>query len=341
MRALRKYFGLLAVAALLVVTVLTASAADTKVVAVREMDTLPASWSPLKLDSSEAEFIQDLTGGGMFEVSHQDKFILSHLTTNIPEDVTAEYAGSYGIPENAVRGYAYRITLNDKACWDDGTPINADSWMYTLHKMLESGNESMLILANAAAYRNGETHDPQIISLAAAGYNSVAEAQEAGITDFYVDVEHYWGLGEGWRPVTDITRLKDPAMTQGYGEMYVSAAWLYNRYLADERPYAYFQREFVGIAGEGAPVTLNDVGMLKTGDYELVLILEEPEGETSLKMKLAGFRLVRAGSTYRSAEGSASYGPYRVAEVTAEGIRLEKNPNWWGKSGQYDEILCR
>ena len=130
-------------------------------------------------------------------------------------------------------------------------------------------------------------------------------------------------------------------MTQGYGEMYVSAAWLYNRYLADERPYAYFQREFVGIAGEGAPVTLNDVGMLKTGDYELVLILEEPEGETSLKMKLAGFRLVRAGSTYRSAEGSASYGPYRVAEVTAEGIRLEKNPNWWGKSGQYDEILCR
>ena len=341
MRALRKYFGLLAAVALLVVTVLAASAADTKVVAVREMDSLPTGWSPLKLESPEAEFIQDLTGGGMYQISHKDNFILSHLTTNLLEDVTAEYRGTYGIPENAVRGYAYRITLNDKACWDDGTPINADSWMYTLHKMLESGNESMLILANAAAYRNGETHDPQIISLAAAGYNSVAEAQEAGITDFYVDVEHYWGLGEGWRPVTDITRLKDPAMTQGYGEMYVSAAWLYNRYLADERPYAYFQREFVGIAGEGAPVTLNDVGMLKTGDYELVLILEEPEAETSLKMKLAEFRMVRAGSTYRSAEGSASYGPYRVAEVTAEGIRLEKNPNWWGKSGQYDEILCR
>ena len=207
MTALRKYLSLLAIVALLAVTVLGASASDAKVVAVREMDTLPTGWNPVEADSSEASFIQDLTGGGMFRVSHKDKFIESYLTTNMPEDVTAEYAGTYGIPENALRNYAYRITLNDKACWDDGTPINADSWMYTLHKMLESGNESMLILANAAAYRNGETHDPQIISLAAAGYNSVAEAQEAGITDFYVDVEHYWGLGEGWRPVTDITRL--------------------------------------------------------------------------------------------------------------------------------------
>ena len=257
------------------------------------------------------------------------------------EDVTAEYAGTFGVPENAVRGYAYQIMLNTGACWDDGIPITADNWIYSVYMMLESGNEAVRILANAASYRNGETHDPQMITLADAGYNSVAAAQEAGITDFYVDVEHYWGLGEGWRSITDITRLKDHAMTQGYGEMYVSAAWLYNRYLADEQPYAYFQREFVGIAGEGTPLTLEDVGILKTGDYELVLILEEPETESSLTVKLAEFRLVREGSSYRSAEGSTSYGPYRVKEVTAEGIRLEKNPNWWGKSGAYDQILCR
>ena len=340
MTALRKYFGLLIALALLVATVLAASAADTKVVAVREMDTLPASWSPLKLDSSEAEFIQDHIGGGMYQISHKDKFIQSYLTTNILDDVTTEYSGHYGIPEGAVRNYAYRITLNDKACWDDGKPITADDWMYTVYKMLESGNENILILANAAGCRNGQTRN-QIISLADAGYGSVAAAQEAGITDFYVDVEHYWGLGEGWRSVTDITRLKDHAMTQGYNEMYVSAAWIYDRYLAEGQPYAYFQSEFVGIAGEGTPLTLDDVGIVKISDYELVLILEQPEGETSLKMKLADFRLVRAGSSYTSAENSPSYGPYRVAEVTAEGIRLERNPNWWGASGQYEQILCR
>ena len=339
MRALRKYFGLLVVAALLVTTVLAASAADTNVVAVREMDTLPAGWNPAEADSPEAEFIQDLTGGGMFRISHEGEFIKSDLGS-LTEDVTAEYAGSYGVPENAVRGYAYQIVLNTGACWDDGTPITADDWVYSVHKMLESGNESMLILANASDYCKGEGRK-QIVFLADAGYDSVAAAQEAGITEFYVDVEHYWGLDEGWRSVKDITRLKDPAMTLGYPEMYVSAAWLYDTYLADERPYAYFQREFVGIAGQGMPLTLEDVGILKTGSHELVLILEEPETASSLSVKLADFRLIREGCSYRSAEDSASYGPYRVVEVTAEGIRLEKNPNWWGKEGQYEQILCR
>ena len=339
MRALRKYFGLLAVVALLVATVLAASATDTTVVAVREMDTLPSSWNPAEADSPEAEFIQNLTGGGMFRVSHEDKFVKSDLASLL-EDVTVEYAGTYGVPENAARGYAYQIVLNTRACWDDGTPITADDWLYSVHKMLESGDKNMLILANAEGYRNGDTHT-QIISLGDAGYNSVAAAQEAGITDFYVDVEHYWGLGDGWRSITDITRLKDPAMTLGYPEMYVSAAWLYDTYLADERPYAYFQREFVGIAGEGSPLTLEDVGILKTGSHELVLILEEPETASSLSVKLEGFCLIREGCTYRSAEDSASYGPYRVTEVTSDGIRLEKNPNWWGKTGQHEQILCQ
>ena len=342
MRALKKYFVLLVVVAILAATVLGASASEAKVVAVRGMDAMPTNWDPLEAFTAEQMMLRELTGGGMFRVSHEDKFIQSDLTTNILEDVTAEYAGIYGVPEGAVRNYAYRITLNDQACWDDGTPITADDWIYSGQWMLNlESNDTLLILANAEGYRKGETHDPQMISLAEAGYGSVAAAQEAGITDFYVDVESYWGLGDGWRSITDITRIKDYAMTQGCAEMYISAAWLYDRYLADGQPYAYFQSEFVGIAGEGTPLELEDVGLLKTGEYELVLILEEPEGETSLKMKLANFCLKREGKTYRSTAGSASYGPYRVAEVTSTGIRLEKNPNWWGKAGQYDEILFR
>lgn len=342
MKALKKYCVLLAVIAILTAMVLGASASDAKLVAVRGMDAMPTNWDPLESVTTEQIMLRDLTGGGMFRVSHNDKFIESYLTTNILEDVTAEYAGTYGVPESAVRGYAYRITLNDKACWDDGTSITADDWIYSGQRMLNlESNETLLILANAEGYRKGETHNLQMISLAEAGYGSVAAAMEAGITDFYVDVESYWGLGDGWRSITDITRIKDYAITQGCAEMYISAAWLYDRYLADERPYAYHQSEFVGIAGEGVPLTLEDVGLLKTGDYELVLILEEPEGETSLKMKLADFCLKREGCTYRSAEKSASYGPYRVAEVTSETIRLERNPNWWGEPGQYDEIHCR
>ena len=83
------------------------------------------------------------------------------------------------------------------------------------------------------------------------------------------------------------------------------------------------------------------MGLLKTGDYELVLILEHPETASSLAAKLTEFCLVREGSSYRSVTGSASYGPYRIAEANGDGIRLEKNPNWWGEAGQYEEVLCR
>lgn len=344
MTVLKKYMGLLAalvlLAALFFAASASASASEVTVVAVQEMENLPVYWNPLEAETAEQEFIRDLTGGGMYRVDHNNKFVDSDLAS-MPEDVTAEYAGTYGVPESAVRGYAYRIMLNTGACWDDGTPITADDWLYSGQRMLEmESNQTLRILANAEAYRNGGTH-PRMISLAEAGYGSVAAAMEAGIRDFYVDVETYWGLGDGWRSIRDITRLKDPAMTQGYSEMYVSAAWLYDRYLADERPYAYLQSEFVGIAGEGTPLTLEDVGLIKTGDYEIVLILEHPETESSLIMKLADFCLIREGRSYRSALGSASYGPYRVTEVTSTGIRLERNPNWWGVEGQHEQVLCR
>lgn len=339
MKALRKYIGLLVVALVLAAMALGASATDAKMVAVREMDSLPTYWNPLEAETEEQKFLRSLTGGGMFRVKNRS--VESELVTGY-EDVTAEYAGSYGVPETAVRGYAFRITLSQDACWDDGTPITADDWIYSGHQMLNmEGSDTLLILANAAGYRNGENRNNQIVPLAEAGYGSVAAAQEAGITQFFVDVEHYWGLGEGWRSVRDITRLEDPAMTRGCAEMYVSAAWLYDRYLADERPYAYFQGEFLGIAGEGTLLTLEDVGLLKTGDHELVLVLEEPDSATALAVRLADFCLIREGTSYRSAMGSASCGPYRIAEASAEAIRLEKNPNWWGEAGQYDEVLCR
>lgn len=341
MKALRNYMGLLAAVTLLVATVLAASASDVNLIAVQEMETLPSYWNPLEVETPQQELLRDLTGGGLYRLSRDGRTIDSPLAS-MPEDVTAEYAGSYGVPEKAVRGYTYRIMLNTGACWDDGTPITADDWIYSgQHMLAMESSQTLRILANAEGFRNGGTHNPQMLSLIEAGYGSVAAALEAGVTDFYVDVETYWGLGNGWRSINDITRLKDNAMTQGYSEMYVSAAWLYDRYLADERPYAYYQGEFVGIPGEGTPITLEDVGLVKAGDYELVLILQHPETASSLAAKLLDFCLIREGCSYRSAAGSASYGPYRILEASAEGIRLEKNPNWWGEPGQYDQILCR
>lgn len=329
---MKKMISLLAATALLTATLVTASAADVPIRAIREMETLPTSWAPLET-SSEAAFLQDLTGGSLK--------ISSDLVTDF-QDVTAEYAGNdrYGVPDQAVRGYAYRITLNENACWDDETPIRADRWIDSVKQLLESGNEDLLILANAKGYLNGDNRT-QVVSLGEAGYSNVAAAQEAGITEFFVDVEHYWGLGNGWSSIHDITRYRDYAMTLGYREMYISPAWLYNYHLADEQYYAYFQSEFVGVNQDVEPLTWEDVGLVKTGNYELTLILEEPAAPSFLASKLENIRLVREKCLYKSPEVGASYGPYRVVNVSEEGILLERNPAWWGEPGQYDQILCR
>ena len=329
---MKKCFGLLAAAGLLTVTLLTASASDTPIRAIREMNSLPTCWGPLET-SSEAEFLRDLTGGGLK--------ISSDLVTDF-QDVTAEFSGNdeYGVPETAVRGYAYRITLNENACWDDETPIRAETWLKAAQNSLEGGNEDLLVLANAQDYIMGANRT-RVISLGEAGYGNVAAAQEAGITEFFVDVEHYWGLGNGWASIDDFTRYRDYAMTVGYREMYVSPAWLYYMHLDDGQAYAYFQSEFVGIAADGEPLTWEDVGLVKTGEYELTLILEEPTTPTYLASKLENIRLVREKCAYTGPEVGASYGPYRVVNVTEQGILLERNPAWWGEPGRYDQILCR
>lgn len=330
--AMRKYVTLLAAAVLLTVTLVNASASQQKVRAVQEMEILPTCWSPAET-SAEAEFIQNLTGGSMK--------ISSDLVTDI-QDVTREYVGNdlYGVPENATRGYAYRLILNENACWDDEEPINASRWMDAIRNQLEAGNEDLLILANARAYLQG-TNRTQVISLGEAGYGTVAAAQEAGIAEFFVDVEHYWGLGQGWSPISDITRYRDHAMGLGNKEMYISPAWLYTRHLADEQPYAYFQSEFVGISSEGEVMTWEDVGLVATGPYELTLILETPAAASYLASKLENIRFTREKCGYVGPEVGSSYGPYRVVKVNETGILLERNPAWWGEPGQYDQILCR
>lgn len=328
---MKKFLSLLT-AVLLTATVFTASASDAPIRAVREMEKIPTNWGPTE-NSAEAAFVRNLMGSGLK--------ISSELVTDF-QDVTAEYAGSeiYGVPENALRGYAYRITLNENACWDDGTIINADTWIGAAKDLLKDGNEDLWILANAEDFLKGGSRT-QVISLKDAGYGSVTAAQEAGITEFFLDMEHYWGMGQGWYSIGDITRYRDHAMTLGYQEMYVSPAYLYGKYLAEEMPYAYFQSAYVGIPGDGEALSWEDVGLLKTGDYELTLILHTPAAPSFLASRLETIRLHREKCTYKTAESGASYGPYRVAEVTAEGILLERNPHWWGQPGQYDQILCR
>lgn len=306
--------------------------------------TEPAPTEPLPVIAAheveslqDNELIESYLTGSLYELSSDGSETIPDLAASLPADVTAEYAGQFGLPAEAVRGYAFRIDLNTAPCWEDGIPITADDYVETLTALLQNEEHAadFSVIANADAYRSGTMLPGEnVVSLADSGIESVAEAENLGISHFYVDVGTFWGLDAEWLPLDDTTRLKDYAMPAGLDEQYVSAAWLYREYLADGAAYDYLQSEFVGIPAEmGDEISLEDVGILKTGEHQITFILNTPSTAEYLAVALMELTL--------SNRENLSYGPYCLASQDASLVELERNENWWGETAEYTADIIR
>ncbi len=218
-----------------------------------------------------------------------------------PVDVTAEYQ------ENAPRGYAFRLDL---------AGITADQAM----EAITAAAPDWL----AVTYPAPEG-DP--VSLEAAGYASLEEAQTAGYSRFYLDIGGFWGLDGGWLPIESTETLRDTAMTSGMLEYYVNPSYLYRTYLAPGTAYDRWQGEFLGLypenIGDGTPA------ILKTGAQQLVVFTAGPTAPSALSLYLSGITL--------------DWGPYRAAEQENGEILLVRNEAYAGPRGQDwpDAITCR
>lgn len=312
------------------------------VVGVQTFSEIPESWNPLEGLDPNQKAILELTSEPLYRI--YDGAVVPAQAGDLPIDVTAEYAGRYHIPANAVRGYAYAITIREESYWADGRVLTPADWVYTIEKHLEA-DIFPLEIANYGAYLRGDTAPAeQIISLMDAGYESVEEAEEAGIYDFYVDTTYFWGLDTGWRRSTDRTRLFDEAIPSGCEEMYVTPAYLYREYLGKTGTQTMFQSEFVGIPVQsGEKMTMNDVGLFVDGDW-LVLVLQEPVTATHLSLILTELYPVRQGTdlaTYGTAADYLSCGPYQVASFEENEILLTPNPHWTGAPVAFEQIRCR
>lgn len=128
-----------------------------------------STWSPTDW-TLEDEFIlysyaaSELYGFWMNE--NKDGYdIVCELASEFPVDLTAEYAGTYGVPEDATEGYVWQVSIREDACWEDGTPINIEDVEYSLQQYLnpEMKNYRASVfyngttaLVNAEAYYNND-----------------------------------------------------------------------------------------------------------------------------------------------------------------------------------------
>jgi oligopeptide transport system substrate-binding protein len=316
----------------------------------------PLTWSPTDESQSNELTIIGYTSTPFYDYfinDTNDGYELKPAAAAAdPVDVTAQYAGNetYGVPADATEGYAWTVTLNEDLCWEDGTPINADTYIYSIQQYLnpEMSNYraavcySSLPIANAKDYYNSGSAGEvaYTTSLGDLGFSTVEEAQAAGYTDFGVDLNEFWSLTDaGIVSITDET-------VYGGDEDGVSGKQAYDEYLAPGMSYADYAYYYiyVGEVVEGA--SWEDVGVIKNDDYSITFVLSNPLSEFYFKYNLNSIYALyedlyeankqQTGDIVKSSYGTAvdkymSYGPYKITSFQeSKQMDFTKNENWFG-----------
>ncbi len=104
----------------------------------------PSNWNELTYQDSNDTQIMSYIGSAFFSYDFKfdsageiipGEFVVTYEAATKLEDVTAQYAAAWGLPEGAT-GYAYRITLRDNLKWENGDKITADDFVYTMSEQL-------------------------------------------------------------------------------------------------------------------------------------------------------------------------------------------------------------
>lgn len=104
----------------------------------------PSNWNELTYQDNNDTQIMNYIQSPFFEFDYQfdssgkivpGKFDVEYSFATGLEDVTAEYVGRYGIEEGDTEK-VWKITIRNDGKWDDGTPIVAGDFVYSMKEQL-------------------------------------------------------------------------------------------------------------------------------------------------------------------------------------------------------------
>lgn len=105
----------------------------------------PTNWNPHTYQTSTDANILDYISEGFYSFDYNETKdgykLVPQMATAEPTDVTADYVGKFGIEEGDT-AKAWKITLRDDLCWEDGTAIKAQDFVTSAQLLLnpEAGN---------------------------------------------------------------------------------------------------------------------------------------------------------------------------------------------------------
>ena len=113
--------------------------------------TMATNWNPHTYQTTDDSVPLDYTTSGMYSFIFNDGLhpvegkepyagyvIVPEMAAEMPIDVTEDIKAQYpnfNIPESATKGYAYKLVLNPDACFSDGTPINAQTYVDSMERL--------------------------------------------------------------------------------------------------------------------------------------------------------------------------------------------------------------
>ena len=295
-----------------------------------------------------AESIEDVTA------DHQDD--LTKYDVTLPEGQTVE---------QTTHGYVFEIKLNPDMAWEDGTPINADTYIYSMKALLDPAmlnyranlyyaGESAVAGGNKYFYANTEGYYVSYTN----HFASLADAVAAG--DVYIDCWNFWGA-EGYVDAegNECPQYVSITDTTVYGESVgdaFSGADLYAGYGAYlEVGGGYEAYAAVWEVNENMGATYDEVGCYKVDDYTIRYVTQSQIDFNYFLTSCTSNWLVyedlyEAGKDTTGAlvttnygtslETTMSYGPYKMESLQdAKQIVFVKNPEYYAYTESEDGRL--
>lgn len=140
------------------------------------LEVFPTNWNVHTYQTNTDTDILNYITEGLYEFDYNETMdgykMVPGAAAAEPVDVTADYVGQFGI-EDGDAAKAWKITLRDDLCWEDGTPITAKDYVTSAELLLNpvaknyradslySGN---MVIAGAKAYlyQGQHAYDTQI-----------------------------------------------------------------------------------------------------------------------------------------------------------------------------------
>ncbi|HCL01147.1 MAG TPA: hypothetical protein DHW61_01825 [Lachnoclostridium phytofermentans] len=340
----------------------------------------PTNWNPHTWESSADDLLRQYCAPGLVDTTIAEdgvNFAWVYEMADAISDVTATFADKekYNITEDS--GRVYQIDLNKLATWEDGTSINADTYIYSMKMLLDSGMKNYrantyfdgtTAIYNARNYFNNDKagtpiyssiYDGAAYGLAItdtdkmyAGLNEVNAFFGSSLADAYekYGAEKFTGSDGKDYYQELVTLIGDKEFIPASEEVLAAVKGICSLFGSG------YDEEFMEMLFYSTGTYVNtpweDVGLVKTGDYQLLYITQTPvtmfyflsnmtsnwivkeDIYESNKQTINNLTATKYGT---SVDTYMSYGPYKlVGFETDKQFIMEKNDKWYGyKDGKH------